>query len=257
MRDGPLTEQPETLRLPRLNYRRARSRRAPRYALLLCASTALALSFCVAWPKLRVFNAQLQYRRLLGDCRNYCLPADTVAFEPNPDKAQGLLQGANYRPHAMDALDAVRVIQPWNALSRKMGLVGEGAAVFCHARKSPSGKDRLVVIAYILNGVPSGCVVDLSSPTPTICRASWSVSHDLGASYRVLNGPHMREATLFGGQADPKDSSHFSIRYRCADAEGIIDAWLRDDDRVRLRALTGPCKRPLSYFEEMEAESGS
>jgi hypothetical protein len=238
-----------------LTYAPARARQRALLWVTVCAVLgAILCARYLAWPKYKEFAAKLEQHHLIADCESYCLPPSVVAFEPTIDRATILLGSSDYRPWTADTPYAVRVIKPWDVLARQMGLVAEGAAVFCHARRSPGGNERLVVISSIASGLARGCVIDVRAEKPILRRASWLGSRGLGSPYYILGGPHRREATIFAGQPDQTDLSHFTIRYRCANAEGVIDGWLLDDDYLRLRALTGPCRRSLSYFEEAESE---
>jgi hypothetical protein len=49
---------------------------------------------------------------------------------------------------------------------------------------------------------------------------------------------------LYAGQPDPKDASHFTIRYTAGEEEGFIDGWLQDDDTVKLKQRPGAASRP-------------
>jgi hypothetical protein len=61
--------------------------------------------------------------------------------------------------------------------------------------------------------------------------------------------------TLYAGQADPNDASHFTFRYVAKDGTGTIDGWLLDNDKVRFRALDGPYGHSLSYFTQKEKQN--
>ena len=45
---------------------------------------------------------------------------------------------------------------------------------------------------------------------------------------------------VYFGQADPKDASHFTIKYEIDDQPGTIDGWLQADDTVKLQIRDGP-----------------
>ena len=48
--------------------------------------------------------------------------------------------------------------------------------------------------------------------------------------------------TLYWGQPDPIDLSHFTIKYTIDNIPGTIDGWLQNDDTVKLQIRDGPAK---------------
>jgi thiamine biosynthesis protein ThiS len=59
-------------------------------------------------------------------------------------------------------------------------------------------------------------------------------------SQDVLGIPFGHSFRLFGGRADPKDPSHFTIEYEVSGERGTIDGWLMPSDTVKLHFRTPP-----------------
>jgi WD40 repeat protein len=234
------------------------TRRSRRRILLLSAVTVIAATVITGIhlkPKLDQLIAERRIQRLVRECEDFTLAADVVVCEQDSTKVRELLKTSDYRQTISNTLEATRVLPPWDALAKKVGLAWEGPALFCHWRQSSGGHRRLVVISGMSNGVPEGFVLNQASygALPRILRPNGVRS--LGISYVIFDNPRGWPITFFAGQPDSRDPSHFTIDYACHGDSGTIDGWLLDDDRVRFRALSGPLKLPLAYFQEAERET--
>src|SRR6202035_5192836 len=109
--------------------------------------------------------------------------------------------------------------------------------LFLHRRTAANGMSRGVAIVGQI----------ISEPTPTgtkdwvvACQAvilytgDWRGPHaTVHAEYLEFPFPLTAHNFMFyGGQADPKDASHFTIRYSVDGVEGTIDGWLIADDEL-------------------------
>jgi hypothetical protein len=107
---------------------------------------------------------------------------------------------------------------------------------FLHGRKSTKGKERLVAIEFAPMVFAWGGaspffsrVIDPQlTPTRPVTQRTWLEDFEFTI-------PLDRPLKLYAGQPDPKDASHFTIRYTAGDEEGFIDGWLQDDDTVKLK----------------------
>lgn len=135
--------------------------------------------------------------------------------------------------------------------------------VFLHERTSPAGKRRLVVVHLLWRqnlGAQSGGGVTVFTERRLLATALEPASLDAPPTrdvYETLN-LHLAEddtarlsgrqeprsvrdganMTVFAGQADPNDASHFTIAYQLGDAGGMIDGWLHDDG-IQLKPREG------------------
>jgi hypothetical protein len=132
------------------------------------------------------------------------------------------------------------------ATETKLTLYFPGARLlFVGSRKTPSGKERLVIIGWPAYGRASDFFVQPFNAW-VVVPASLSASARLdatgdcpaNATDRGLRDDETLE--YFGGQKDRTDVTHVIIRYKVNNDEGIIDAWLQDDDSIRLRFRDGP-----------------
>jgi hypothetical protein len=234
----------------RLDYSALRrSSRLPGLLTMVALAGSAAFAYLYGWPRVKAWNARREDYKVVQQCEDYQLSGDTLMYEPDRGRAAELIASGAFHVVATNVGDALRVVPPWQALSRRLGLIAENGAVFCHRVTSPAGHQRLVVVARV-GKTASGYVIDPGSPSvpPRV------VGRGLGTNYLLLRrgAPSVR---LFAGQPDARDRSHFSIRYADGRRDGIIDGWLLDDDRVRIRVLTGPYSRPLSYFQDEEEEA--
>jgi hypothetical protein len=61
--------------------------------------------------------------------------------------------------------------------------------------------------------------------------------------------PKEHELRFFAGQADPKDSSHFTVEYQLGGLKNVIDGWLTDDDYLRVVPRGGNVDKSAWYIE--------
>jgi len=127
-----------------------------------------------------------------------------------------------------------------------------------HERVSPSGNHRLVVVTAPLSvqpgdgdrdvdplGVWDVNPVDVSVVTP----ATWG--SDIVEAPQWPHGlletnalSEARRFSIFPGIPDPRDASHFTIRFDGDGSVGTIEGWLRDDDTVTFKVVGAP---PWAY----------
>ena len=194
----------------------------------------------------------------------FSLPPDTVVCEENPTAAALLLKDSRYTPFTVrsvsDGLDphlpavgaAALAPQCWQSFrnapyTNNYRLIDSGgpvAVAFLGQRISPAGHRRLVCVEFApgRDFLPnprqnSQCAVAVTPATWTTPPSSpvWQGHFD-GPSTFAFPLPSMR---IYAGQPDPKDASHFTIRYQMMSRQDFIDGWLKDDDSVvlHLRAL--------------------
>src|SRR5205085_6166160 len=110
--------------------------------------------------------------------------------------------------------------------------------VFLHYLRSPGGHDRLVAVLFRplppeprpdgAAAVSFSAVIEPAVPLgPRRQRATADHVGVLDAQLDV--GDHF---TLYSGQADPVDPSHFTIQYTTEGTPGTIDGYLHDDDTI-------------------------
>ena len=198
----------------------------------------LAVPVCVGWgwPHAQ----RLRDLRVQDECLNHALPADCIVYSDDPADRQRLLAGAGYTDRVPRLGPSVAVIHMPPAWAR-YAPQRLGGVVFLHRLTSPGGNTRLVAVevrpaALALAGEPqAGNAVALGAQviqpaTLTADRQPIQLrSHVTVLEGWVNAGDRLR---LFAGQPDAADRSHFTIRYTLNDMPGMLDGWLRDDDRV-------------------------
>jgi hypothetical protein len=139
---------------------------------------------------------------------------------------------------------------------------------FVHERRSKGGLRRLVVVDGCLNRVvdpyaSAGAEGGPSVPVGAPAGYEWRVYRVYAIDPATVGTAEQwsqwmpfdatlgegRRATVFNGQPDPADGSHFTVGYEVDGRRGTIDGWLTDDPlaRVQLTVRGGPA---LTYLPE-------
>jgi hypothetical protein len=162
-------------------------------------------------------------------------------------------------------------------LHPECGWLPDGQIAFLHQRTAYGGKTRLVKVEVECNGgwavprAPSSPgqdpqdAVEQSVPdlkyaedgTPVGWPYPWGANLSIHwkvivpgsletSPYNIAHGEagivlsRGTRSTIYGGQPDPNDPSHFTIRYEVDEGSGTIDGWLQADDQVRFKIRDGP-----------------
>jgi len=117
------------------------------------------------------------------------------------------------------------------------------ATVFLHRRKLSTTGERLVVIetdAFKASGMASRTAgFHCHSIVPGTLTVPWREPRVGGSQELTVRLNMLDRFTVYSGQADPTDESHFTISYTVNGEVGTIDGWLRDDDHIELRPRVG------------------
>lgn len=108
--------------------------------------------------------------------------------------------------------------------------------VFVHRRVSDDREPRIVRVSVFGSGTP----IAFRYQTRPM-RSMW----DLGNAAPERSGwipAWRRPVTLYAGQPDPADESHFTIAYESQGQKGTIDGWLMHDETVKLEVRDGPLR---------------
>jgi hypothetical protein len=147
--------------------------------------------------------------------------------------------------HQMSLSVAGLVQPPWKSLYTLMSRPGmqSNATAFLHELISPAGHHRLVAINIHL--YMNHRVVFCG----TRVIAEGSVDSD---PKEVIVGNELHQLSLgdgpiriFGGVADPADSSHFTFIVEDGPNHDEMNGWLLDDDHVRLEFHQNPSTQPV------------
>ena len=122
-------------------------------------------------------------------------------------------------------------------------------AIFVHGRRAGGGPERLVIVRWSRDkaalGAAGGPFAGGARDHPVFLArvvrpATWARGEaELSAQVlpvRGLSGVPFGGLTLYAGQPDPIDRSHFTIDYDVPEGVGTIDGYLMPDDSVKLEA---------------------
>ena len=133
--------------------------------------------------------------------------------------------------------NAAQVPAAWTQLAQRFGesLVSRGT-LFLHERTTPDGRQVLVGVdlAEIRRGQPlvASFVVRVIEPAATL-KIPRAITFDV---LPEILDEHDGIVRMMGGQIDPQDPTHFTIRYTVSDRPGIIDGWVLRDGSVKLES---------------------
>jgi hypothetical protein len=249
---------------PQLDYGLAPARRQKRAIRAVVIFAAVLVAYA-AWQWGPVVWQQLPILYWQRQCLRYTASADSVVYEEDPAEATRLISTAGYvrykltRGGTPDTTPATtfaaaapfprcwrrftQLVPPKNPLPGS----GSGAILFLHERISPRGKHRLVCVRYFAETYSfttqfiEGYNADYSVITP----ATWSSSAAIAAhamSIDVISGfpRHPPRVRIYAGQAEPDDSSRFTIRYEMWGKSDVLDGVLDDADQVKLTPRKPP-----------------
>jgi hypothetical protein len=252
---NPLALSPEAQPLDYGLAQPQRRRRVVR-ALALVAFTLLGLA---AWRWGPPAWRQAQIRYYQHQCLIYSAPADQVVYEEEPAAAATLLANrSNYEPFRWDYWDpankmpapaAARILpfyQSFETLNgrtmRLQGGTAYEAVLFLHERTTSSGQRRLVKVTLIAEPFSFWAFVMEGDRYESQSWAQANRSNSLVEPFDTrprhvgspgpLHPPHLR---IYAGQPDPKDASHFTIRYQTWGQEDVMDGYLVNNDTVMLK----------------------
>lgn len=209
-------------------YGRRAVRRAVLALLLVSGVAVLTIVGRAVWQQWR-WNQQWQEMiASQQQCMSYVVRSDFAACDNDPAGGRFLA----YIPMEL---------RHFNEVALRLGQIGWGlrGAAFLHGRRSARGTVRLVIVWADWNYEERGVNLVGDSVVP----ATSSQGPRLAANTRfgVLNCDRRVESlTIYGGEPDQTDSSHFTIGYRLNGQPGTIDGWLLDSGKVKIHVRNGP-----------------
>ena len=194
---------------------------------VIAAAATVALWRAVGpmWERIDFLVAQHQ-------CLEYRLPPDTPVFRRGSAIPTGGPAGLVYTPRVQ--LGAW--LNPPVFADRIMGVdcVAPNGNTFLHGRCSPHGTKRLVTVnATDVLRCGSRAISSMGQDMSLLAR---SYSDGRGVSLQ-LRDPD--ELTVFAGQPDPNDESHFTIDVLVNGVRSTLDGRLADDGIVALLPRDG------------------
>ena len=222
-----------------------------RYVALLLLLTVLGILGVMYAPALFTQGQALRRQAVAAD---HAAPADHVVYIKEP--VYGAPEGVTPPPGAPNRYYHLTDSSPgpWKHLAESAG-APIAPVLFLRPRKTPGGTERLVYVFVSRNyvpRVPGGLSITTFGLTAAVIIPGTATRPPEfvapAASNYGFSVPETGPLRLFAGQADPSNSSHFTIAYEAGspNGAGVIDGWLKDDYTVRLLHRTGPARTDMS-----------
>jgi len=221
-----------------------RQRQRTRRWVLAVAAAIFVVSGYFWVPIVRDRLMLLHFQR---QCMNYTAPATQVIF------TNDLFDLANVSPRSdysiwsdgSALLKTAQITHSWDRFAG--GLSRLFTLAFCHRLQSPAGHDRIVFVTFT-PPPPAGLGYAVGFDSEVFVPGSLFAAPEFrltGSTLSVVR-PH-GTFTIYAGQIDPADPSHFTIIYRHGNQDSVIDGWLNDDDTVSMqeRKSGSPLARPF------------
>jgi hypothetical protein len=206
-------------------------RRGARRALILVAAILLGLSLWRFGPD-ALHRTQLFL--LQRKAMTYTASEGTIAFTADTGDMKKVAALSGYTNSGL-------IVAPWRDFYARYSPPGGNANVaFCHELISPGGNHRLVVVNI---GDHTGYELSSISLTPTLFVPGSLLS---APKQLLMSGfgtaVHGYGTTIYMGQVDPSDASHFTIDISLSGSRDTIDGYLLDNDTVTLELRNSSTK---------------
>lgn len=202
---------------------------------LLAGIASLAISTYLAAPRIIRDVQVLRYQR---QCLAYAAPPTQVVLETDPAEAKKLLADPRYASDGRAKM-AFLVPSAWTAYhaSLRLGFPTSGT-VFLHERTTPQGMRCLVGVDVNLVALQPTDVASLGAriirPGTVFRGPRTGRSVTRGDGSQIRFHPTQDRLTIYAGQPDPADPSHFTIDYDLNGTRHTVDGWLEDDEFVKM-----------------------
>lgn len=190
-------------------------------------------------PKLIAYATMLHRQR---QCLEYAAPATQVVLETGPAEAKTLLTDPRYATNAKGTI-AYLIPPVWMAYYTPLGGGFEtSGTVFLHERTTRDGTRCLVgvdVNLLPLLNTPRRCAslgAHLIEPGSAFRNPRLGLSMTRGDGSQIMFDPAADRLTIYAGQIDPADASHFTIDYDLNGVRHTLDGWLVDATEVKIEA---------------------
>ena len=192
----------------------------------------------------RIARAYWQHR-----VARYLAPADRVVYEEDPSRWATLLAQPEYRKMPVSSPGwspfVAYLASPLQRLSEITKARPGATVVFAHARRTPGGRECIVVVWMAYNAIRPDAVgatpdnqVGVRLPTDVTSGGK----HLEAMNILYVAPPSVAEnrqtplyMRIYAGQPDPLDPTHFTIPYEIGEYSDVLDGYLRDDETVLLR----------------------
>jgi hypothetical protein len=207
-----------------IEYAQQKSRRDIRKGLLIAVILLSTLFACIL--TIRTLARTAKWMWLRSQWETCDIVPNTVILDARP--AHYTLKDDRIYP-LKGFIPPARLTFPQLAFSPWVG------TALLHAMRSPAGHSRIVCVdVTAFDIIESGKADRVIFLNLGVNESSRQSIQNLPASSFFIDIPTDADFRLFGATMDPKDSSHFQMKYQFGNRNGIIDGYLMDDDLVRI-----------------------
>ncbi len=166
-----------------------------------------------------------QHRQL-----NFTIDPNRVVYEEDPVRGARLMKERGYSHYPCDSGNTYTLWRP----SIAEPVTQPGALLFMHERQTETGQCLLLVVSvwrapkdsrvvskrdHLIFSMEEFHIANRNSPR------YWARDGDRIDLAELDPGGRDGPLRLFGGQVDPNDPTHFTIRYQIGSKEGVIDGY--------------------------------
>ena len=194
----------------------------------------------------------VRFERWVQQSEQYSKASDKPVYSTDPEVVPTMIgtgsdYGSDFYTSRMDRSDAwfrPDVLAQMDEYFWPRATMSDGLA-FLHRRISTNGHDRLVVVKlYSIDKTH----ITSTDGMPLVGVYFLAEAYKLTGDHHLVlcsstgswnTHPRIGQFTLFGGVADPADTSRFTIHYSARGESGTIEGRLMDNDTVDLTVAVG------------------
>lgn len=215
-----------------------RAARARRWALPVALGLLIVGAVAIA-PRLIRYTQALHFQR---QCLTYAAPGTQVVLETNPAEAKKLIADPRY---ATDPSGAVAYLVPgeWTSFYASLGSGFQtSGTVFLHERSLPNGTRLLVGVDVNLVSLlhtprtAAAMSARILEPGSAFRGPRMTMTATRGDGSQIQFDPAADRLTIFAGQPDPSDASHFTIDYDLNGVRHTLDGWVVDANEIKIES---------------------
>jgi hypothetical protein len=225
-----------------LNYQSTPARRwwiSARLWIILAILAAILITAISLPPRWAAYRERLHKQDLMPTLKADAPGPNVIAYEDNIARAAQIgrpngyvtICGWDNKPRVA-RLPAAWFELRWDCWGWWDSETADKPILFAHSRISPSGVKRVVIVYAVPTWPNDSTVVSIRSLVLDSNGDAWNAPASWPGGFSTTlvrtsqsSGNGLR---IFAGQADPADSSHFTIEYEIDGAKNKIDGWLAD-----------------------------
>jgi len=221
-----------------------------RYLRLIVFVLSLTIAIPIFWRFGLPHCRQVLYMRNQALCMSHQFPVMMLVYDDDPGNALELIKNANNYLTSKVLLQKEWYPQPppsWKPPAgyffkpfwRVRGFEVIGTA-YLHRGGTRGGPERLIEVDVHCGEMGPG-----RRPISINAFSFKLADSKVGSKMSILGYPSglvflvpaSRRLRVYGGQPDRNDPSHFTIPYRVDDEPGVIDGWVREPTKDRMKSV--------------------